>query len=388
LADAKKDGTVSKASGTRGWKQVTQKIDLETVIKECVLAKRAEHSPRTAQWYELACGYFLQFLKENNHSIRLADVGISQARAFVVSLQTRPKKGTDKPLSSHTINCWVRALRGFFNWLYQNDYTDENRLKNLRPPKPTIEEIDVLGPEQIQTLLDACSPRTHLGCRNRAIVMLMLDGGLRLAEVATLLADDVHIEDGWLRVKGKGNKERIVPFGRNLQQVLLRYVTTFRPPAASRPERFILSVQGEALTNWGIEEVVQRLGKSAGVNGLHPHLLRHTFATNFLLYNCGDAFRLQQILGHTTLEMTRRYVHMAGREKALMTTPTSPTDRLGVSLTPRKGRKPSEPVAAQSTLDPGPEPLFAATVRNPSATSVDKVATMTEPGPHTKARMK
>jgi hypothetical protein len=63
LADAKKDGTVSKVSATRGWKQVTQKIDLETVIKECVLAKRAEHSPRTAQWYELACGYFLQFLK-------------------------------------------------------------------------------------------------------------------------------------------------------------------------------------------------------------------------------------------------------------------------------------------------------------------------------------
>jgi len=86
---------------------VTQKIDLETVIQECVLAKRAEHSPRTAEWYELAYGYFLQFLKENNPSTRLADVGISEARSFVVWLQTRPKKGTDKPLSSHTINCWV-----------------------------------------------------------------------------------------------------------------------------------------------------------------------------------------------------------------------------------------------------------------------------------------
>jgi integrase/recombinase XerD len=207
LANAKKDGTVGMASKARGWKQVTQKIDLDTVIKECVLAKRAEHSPRTAEWYELACGYFLQFLKENKLSTRLADVGISQARSFVVYLQTRQKMGTDRPLSSHTINCWVRALRGFFNWLYQNDYTDENRLKNLRPPKPTIEEIEVLHAEQIQSLLDACSPRTHVGCRNRAIVMLMLDAGLRLEEVATLLADHVHIEDGWLRVNGKNLSE-------------------------------------------------------------------------------------------------------------------------------------------------------------------------------------
>jgi integrase/recombinase XerD len=126
-------------------------------------------------------------------------------------------EGTDRPLSSHTIKCWVRGLRGFFNWLYQNDYTDEDRLKNLSPPKPTAEESEVLRPEQIQALLDASSPRTHAGCRNRAIAMPVLDAGLRLEKVATLLADDVHIEDGWSRVKGKGNKERIVPFGPNLQ---------------------------------------------------------------------------------------------------------------------------------------------------------------------------
>lgn len=112
-------------------------------------------------------------------------------------------------MSSHSINSWTRSLRAFFNWLYQNDYTDENRLKNLRPPKPTEEEIEILRPEQVQALLNACSPRTSSGCRNRAMVMLMLDAGLRLEEVATLLMADVHIEDGWLRVKGKGNREAL-----------------------------------------------------------------------------------------------------------------------------------------------------------------------------------
>lgn len=339
------------AKRAREWKQVTQTIDIDAVMREFVLAKRAEHSPKTARWYEQTCKYFLDFLKENHLSTRLADVGISQARAFVVALQSRPKRGTTQPLSSHSINNWVRAVRAFFNWLYQNDYTDEHRLKNLRPPKPTEVEIEILRPEQVQALLNACSPRTATGCRNRAMVMLMLDAGLRLAEVATLQMADVHIDEGWLRVKGKGNKERVVPFGRNLQQVLTRYVTTFRPEPTSQPATFLLTLRGDPLTGWGIQTIIQRLGPKAGIPQLHAHLLRHTFATNYLLYNCGDAFRLQQILGHTTLEMTRRYVHMAGREQALLTTKISPTDRLGVSLTNQRLRKTSETPRERVTRD-------------------------------------
>jgi integrase/recombinase XerC/integrase/recombinase XerD len=327
------------AKRVREWKQVTQKIDIAAVMQEFVLAKQAEHSPKTARWYAQTCKYFLEFLKENNLSTRLADVGISQARAYMVDLQSRPKRRTTKPLSSHSINSWARSLRAFFSWLYQNDYTDENRLKIMRPPKPTEKEIEILRPEQVQSLLNACSPRTSTGCRNRAMVMLMLDAGLRLEEVATLLLADVHVEDGWLRVKGKGNKERVVPFGRNLQQVLTRYVTTFRPEPTSQPATFLLTLRGDPLTGWGIQTIIQRLGLRAEIPNLHAHLLRHTFATNYLLYSCGDAFRLQQILGHTTLEMTRRYVHMAGREQALLTTKVSPTDRLGVSLTNQKLRK-------------------------------------------------
>jgi site-specific recombinase XerD len=227
----------------------------------------------------------MESLKERNYSTRLADVGISQVREFVVPLQNRPKRGTTKPLSSHSINSWARSQRAFFNWLYQNGYIDENRLKNMRLPKPTEEEIEILGPEQVQALLNACSPRTSTGCRNRAMAMLVLDAGLRLEEVATPLLADVHIEDGWLRVKGKGNKERVVPYGRNLQQVLTRYVTTFRPEPNNQPSTFLLTLRGDPLTGWGIQTIIQRLGPRAGLPTLNAHLMRHTFATNYLLYN-------------------------------------------------------------------------------------------------------
>jgi|GEM_PF-5181556 len=92
----------------REWKQVTQKIDIESVMQEFVLAKRAEHTSKTARWYEQTCKYFLQFLKDNNHSTRLADVEISQAPAFVVALQSRPKHGGTKFYSRTFVSTLLR----------------------------------------------------------------------------------------------------------------------------------------------------------------------------------------------------------------------------------------------------------------------------------------
>lgn len=341
------------ARTARSWTKMVRTLDLATVADEFLIAQQAEHSPKTARWYAQTIEYFLAFLRERQTSTLLADVGVREVREWIIELQTRPRRGREGTLSSHTINSWVRALRAFFNWLATNGYTTENRLKNLRPPKPLDEEIQILRPAQVEALLATCSPRTHTGCRNRAMLLLMLDAGLRLDEAAGVLAADVHASDGWLRVRGKGNKERVVPFGRNLQQVLIRYATVFRPESVSQPEHFLLGLHGQSLSGSGIESIVRRLGAQAGIAGLHPHLLRHTFATNYLLYSCGDALRLQQILGHTSLEMTRRYVHMAGRERDLLTAPVSPTDRLGISMNDRSSRSPARPkVGAASSEKP------------------------------------
>ena len=125
--------------------------------------------------------------------------------------------------------------------------------------------------------------------------------------MVTVTTKDVHLEDGYLKVMGKGQKERIVPFGSSSQKSLYH----FRPePVHDGIENFFLTLDGQRLSNNALQLIMKRLGMRSGVKRLHAHLLRHTFAVNYLV-NGGDVFTLQQILGHTTLEMVRRYVNLA-----------------------------------------------------------------------------
>ena len=130
---------------------------------------------------------------------------------------------------------------------------------------------------------------------------------------------------------GKGAKERVVPMGAMVQKVLWRYVFHFRlEPECELDDYLFLTMDGKQLQPNAIKLLLNRWGKRAGVSRLHAHLCRHTFATNFLSYECGDVFRLQQILGHTTLEMVRRYVHYTSVHTMIQDHVSSPVDRMGI----------------------------------------------------------
>jgi site-specific recombinase XerD len=142
--------------------------------------------------------------------------------------------------------------------------------------------------------------RTDWGARDHAVLMLMLDSGLRLSEVIGLRAADLEVEAGYVKIMGKGAKERIVPFGASTQKSLWRYYSHYRRQVAN--DAFFLQLDGRPLSKNSLTLVFKRLGQRAGVRRLHTHLCRHTFATQYLI-NGGDVFSLQQTLGHTTLEM-------------------------------------------------------------------------------------
>ena len=190
-------------------------------------------------------------------------------------------------------------------------------------------------------LAEEClSQNTSAGCRDAAILLLFLDTGLRCAELLHLGTEDVHIEDQWLKVMGKGQKERIVPFGSRAAKLLQRYFYYFRPEPLIE-DRFFLCLDGSTMSENTIKLVFARLSKKADVPRLHIHLLRHTFATRYLM-NGGDSLSLQRILGHTTLEMTRRYVDMVAVQRTIMRKSPSAMDRVlsgmkGVHSGSRKG---------------------------------------------------
>ena len=158
------------------------------------------------------------------------------------------------------------------------------------------------------------------------MLLLFLDTGLRLSELLTLPCNDLHIRDQWLKVMGKAQKERMVPFGSRAAKLLQRYIYCFRPEPVF-DDRLFLCVNGTPMTENTIRLVFARLAKRAGVPRLHIHLLRHTFATRYLL-DRGDVFTLQRILGHSTLEMTRRYVDMVAMEVVITEKRFSAMDRL------------------------------------------------------------
>jgi integrase/recombinase XerC/integrase/recombinase XerD len=142
--------------------------------------------------------------------------------------------------------------------------------------------------------------------------------------------ENMNLDQGFMKVLGKGNKERVVPFGSNAQRALQRYLFRFRPKAAHLGiTNMFLSTAGTPLTVNSVKLLFTRLARTSGVRRLHAHLCRHTFATRFLV-NGGDVFSLQQILGHSTLEMVRHYVNLASNHVVMQHQKFSPLDRLNL----------------------------------------------------------
>ena len=300
-------------------------FELEKLILHFEQSNKAEgKSPKTITWYTEMIAGFTRFLSGTGRRPVLAEFNISTVREFIIHEQERD-------LSPYTVQGKVRALKAFASWLFNEGYSTDHLLDNLKMPKAPQNLIEPLTATKIDQLVKFQNPLTALGCRNIAILVLFLDTGLRVSELCGLRAGDAHIEEGYLKVMGKGSKERVVPIGGPAQQMLWRYIIHFRPEDSIEADNYVfLTLDGKPLCPNAVKLLLKRWGKKAGVSRLHAHLCRHTYATNFLNYKCGDVFRLQQILGYSTLEMVRRYVHYASTQAIINGRPSSPMDHMGI----------------------------------------------------------
>ncbi len=271
-------------------------------------AKAAEGvSPRTTEWYRMITTRLVRALGAERAVDRLDP---AELRAWLVELRT-----TLAPVS---VAGYVRTLRVLGNWLAAEGLAHSAALRGLRRPRVPHKVIEPVADDVLRRLLAICS------VRDRAIVLLMIDTGLRMSEVAGLRLGDLR-PDGTLKVRGKGSKERIVPVGSTARQAIVRYLGQ-RGPGRS-DEALFLGRRGE-LGPRGIAQLLRRLKTRVGVTGrLSPHSLRHTFARSYLV-NGGDVFSLQRILGHSSLDMVKRYVALADVDLVTRHAVASPADRL------------------------------------------------------------
>jgi site-specific recombinase XerD len=313
-------------------------IQLERLAQHFEAYNRSEgKSPRTVEWYRRVLRYFGQYLNRSGYSTKLNDLTLEVVREFILYLQTRQKWETHPrmrpqgvPIAAISVQNYVRGLRGFFSWLHREGYTEENVLGRLSPPKAPQKLVDVLTDEEVARILSCLDVDTASGSRDMAMAITFLDSGLRLSELIGVSLVDAHIDLGYLKVMGKGAKERIVPIGNVAQKALQRYVFHFRPEPVYEDEDYLfLSLEGKQMKGNAVQLIFSRLARRSGVKRLHVHLCRHTFATNYLI-NGGDVFSLQQILGHTSLEMVRRYVTLASSQVRVQHRKFSPMDRMNL----------------------------------------------------------
>jgi site-specific recombinase XerD len=220
-------------------------------------------------------------------------------------------------LSGATIARRVASLRSLFRHLVLIGAADANPAADVELPLRTRRLPRALSPSEAERLIDAANGTTPRSLRDSAIVELLYGAGLRVSELVSLERGSVDLDQRIVRALGKGSKERIVPVGRRASEALRRYLARGRPylERRQRPELF-LNAKGGPLTRSGVFLILRRLAEKAGLEPgrVHPHLLRHSFATH-LLEGGADLRSVQEMLGHADLATTELYTHVSDKRR-------------------------------------------------------------------------
>ncbi|OQB24521.1 MAG: Tyrosine recombinase XerD [Chloroflexi bacterium ADurb.Bin180] len=232
-------------------------ITISTLLELFLATKSTEgRSDRTIGWYKEKLGPFVRYLG-NGHDALLPNLNLERARAFVASLQERDSRFAEHPyrqtlkggLSPFTIHGYVRAMRAFSAWLVEEEFVTSDPLAKLRRPKVGEPMIEILSEQELSAIFDAISPNTVAGARIFAITLLLLDTGIRASELYGLKIESTHMNEDFIKVLGKGSKERIVPFGSTTKKALLRYINTWRPePEMPTVSNLFLTPSGGPMT--------------------------------------------------------------------------------------------------------------------------------------------
>jgi integrase/recombinase XerD len=265
----------------------------------------AQRSPRTVDAYRRDLGHFGSWFGR-----RIGDATTEAIERYVAELRA-------DGLAATTIARRIAALRSFFRHQMLLGARSDNPAAEVQLPRRRRTLPRTLSAGEVERLLEAATGTTPRALRDRALVELLYGAGLRISEAVGLERAAVDLERRLVRCTGKGSKERVVPIGREAADALRRYLARGRPhlDRRHRPELF-LNARGGGLTRAGAFLILRRLAQKAGLEPerIHPHLLRHSFATH-LLEGGADLRSVQEMLGHADLSTTELYTHVTDRRR-------------------------------------------------------------------------
>ena len=297
---------------------------MESLVDEYLshLAVEKGSSSRTVDAYARDLRRYLAFLTRRGAS----DINVvtrDDVASFLGDL-------SDQGLGASSVERAASTVKGFHRFVVREGFTENHPTANLALPKVPKRLPRTLSIEEVTSVLDRDWPSTPAGVRDRAVLELLYGCGLRVSELVGLDVGDLRFDEGVVRVFGKGSKERVVPLSGTAASALRTYLDearsllyTKRTSGAQATSAVFLNLRGGRLSRQSVFAIVRDAGASVGIEGLHPHLLRHSFATH-MLGGGADLRSLQEMLGHSDIATTEIYTHVDRghlREEYLSTHP-------------------------------------------------------------------
>ena len=319
------------------------KANVLTLEKALDVFLKAQHavgnSIVTQKDYKRVLGLFIRYMSALGHTSidEIEEVDILEWLSHLRSMTSR--RGL--PLSSRSIETYSRDVSAFFRWLVQHKYLSINPMGQIKSPKVEKALIRVFTEEDLRRLDAACERKAHgksltpderkaMAARDRAFLWLLLSTGIRVSEGCGLLFSDIDWDSGMIYVRGKGAKERRIPFGKVARQHLNTYIQYWRgEPTKEGDEHVFLGAFGDPMRPSTVQVMFDRLRKISGITDkrVSAHTCRHWFAVN-CIKNGMPSVAVQSLLGHETLEMINTYVRLAEQDNRELYATFSPVDRL------------------------------------------------------------